>query len=128
VDAFVGLTGWLASLLGSKAVYGSAKALTLSYDTEKSLIDLRVITDVRPVFDDGRHEVLGATVLHALRVEYSEAGDPRSLSIAAGAADLKKIKEAIEDALLKSDRMRLWLQKPNAVPSFERGEEKYGFD
>jgi hypothetical protein len=128
VQTLAAQSDWISSLSDMQAVYGSAKALTLSFDTENSFSNFRVITDIRPVFDRSRAEIIGATIINDVRIEYSDLVENRSLSLPVSVEELKKIRIAVDDAISKSSRAQKWLEAPKPVPAFSRGEEKYGFD
>lgn len=128
IHSLSGLLDWIKNTADSRAIYGSAKAMTLSFDTPTSISEVRIITDIRPVFDRSRETMLGGTILNELRIDYSEGNEDRSISLALSLEDLKKIRSLIEDAISKSLLSQRWLEAPSPTTSFVRGEETYGFD
>jgi hypothetical protein len=115
---------WVVKMVEAKVIYGPAKALSLSYDTDGSFIDFRVVTDIRPVFDKERGGVLGGVVINTLKIEFYQHGEQRSISIGADAEELRTIISVVEDAITKSTKAMSWLSD-RATPAFVRGDEEY---
>jgi hypothetical protein len=94
----------LTDLLESRSIRLSEKALSVSYDFERVYQAGRFLTTVRPIYDDTRQEILGATIVQTLRLEFfSSSGESSNLSIALDRADIEELKRSCEDALRKAD-------------------------
>lgn len=98
----------LLPLLKSEGkVLHTVKAFDLLLDNERVYDKSRVISDVRLVFDDEISEkVLGAVVVHQLRITYSrsESETDNEFYVSMDVNDLNELKESIERAL-KKDRV-----------------------
>jgi hypothetical protein len=109
-DRDVRFPGWkdcqvlLAQLLTSRSVRLAAKALEVSYDFERLYQAGRFLTTLRPVFDEMRQEILGATIVQTLRLEFFSApGDLSSISIALDRGDIEQLRRSCDEALRKAD-------------------------
>lgn len=100
----------LVELLDSKLFRVAAKSANLAYDYANLLRNARVITDVRPVFDDSVESIDGAVVSHVLRLKYTGIDDETSLSIVMDATDIQRLLEECERALSKGNLVRNWLR------------------
>ncbi|WP_406698246.1 hypothetical protein V5E97_05255 [Singulisphaera sp. Ch08] len=88
-------------LISSKNVEVAAKALDLSYDYANLLQTTRIVTDVRPVFDNEVTKIEGAVVSFTLRLSYDNSEGSHNLSLAMNQADIKTLKEQCDRALKK---------------------------
>lgn len=93
----------LAQILSIDAVRMTIKALDVSYEYANLLQYSRIMTDVRPIFNEGGDQIEGAVVSFTLRMSFLNAGQPKSLSIAVDAADLKILVEQCQRALRKAE-------------------------
>ena len=100
----------LVELLDSKLFRVAAKSANLAYDYANLLRNARVITDVRPVFDDSVESIDGAVVSHVLRLKYTGIDDETSLSIVIDTTDIQRLLEECERALSKGNLVRNWLR------------------
>jgi hypothetical protein len=93
----------LLRLLKSPSVALSAKALDISYDFERVYTSSRFLTNVRPVYTEKHDAIIGATIVHTLRLDYISAnGEENSISLAIDQSDIQKLQEACKDALEKA--------------------------
>lgn len=92
------------SLLQNPKIRRFAKAYALRNEYERILTDSRIMSDIRPVFDDDEKtpSIQAATVNHTLRLTY-RAGDGKSheFHLALDADDLGKLKAQIDRAIEK---------------------------
>lgn len=100
-----------------RAISRTAKAIDLSYDCDNLLQRIRILTDVRPLFDEKATSVTGAVVAHTLRLRYDSAGIDNELSLALDENDLREFIEACERALIKSDTARREICDRAGVPA-----------
>jgi hypothetical protein len=90
-------------LLRSSSVSLSAKALDISYDFERVYTSSRFLTNVRPVYTEPHDAIVGATIVHTLRLDYITAnGEENSISLAIDHNDIQKLQAACKDALEKA--------------------------
>lgn len=102
----------MTDLLDIRTVRLSVRALDLVAADQRLLSTARIVTDLRPVFPgpevsgpDDPIEPLGALVVHLLRLEYIEAGQPGTFVVYMDAADLATLDEAIHRARQKAESL-----------------------
>jgi hypothetical protein len=94
----------LHKLLESKLIILAAKALDLTFDFSEFCIGARILTDIRPIFDDPKDTIIGAAISQTLRLEYAgRNGEISSISIALDLDDILHLKNACEEALHKGE-------------------------
>jgi hypothetical protein len=114
----------LERLLATQSVYLSAKAIDISYDFERVYITGRLLTSVRPVFDEPRQEIKGSTIVQTLRVEFvAPNGDQSSISIALDADDIKQLRKECDQALSKAEKAKAEMQRRFELEAIIPGEE-----
>lgn len=115
----------LQRLLETQSVILAAKALDVSYDFERVYLAGRLLTSVRPIFDEPREEIVGSTVVQTLRVEFfAPNGDQSSISIALDAEDINKLKEECERAISKAEKAKEKIEKDCGIEAIIPGEEQ----
>jgi hypothetical protein len=98
-------------ILVAEAVVGTAKALDLSYEHAQLLRRARILTDIRPIFNQEGTLIRGAVISHTLRVRYTDMEGEHSLSIAIDKADIQSILNECQRALLKADATINYVEK-----------------
>jgi hypothetical protein len=124
------LSGWaecrpaFQHLLETDSVRIAAKAIDISYDFERVYLAGRLLTSIRPVFDEKREELVGSTIVQTLRVEFiAPNGDQSSISIAMDADDIKQLQGECERALMKAEKARSKIEKDCGIEAIIPGEE-----
>jgi hypothetical protein len=111
-------------LLSTRSLALAAKALDISYDFERVYLAGRLLTSIRPVFDDEREEVVGSSVVQTLRLEYVAPDGRRSnLSVALDLEDIRRLKDECERAVKKAEVARQRIQKDCNMDAIIPGEE-----
>jgi hypothetical protein len=114
----------LEQLLSAESIILAAKAIDLSFDVERFCVASRIITDIRPVFDAERSEIIGSTIRHTLRLEYTGIdGTVTSVSVGLDADDIAHLKDACEEATLKVEAAKRLLEKSGVNDVIIPGEE-----
>jgi hypothetical protein len=107
----------LVEMLRADAVRTTVKALDVSYEYANLLQSCRIMTDVRPIYDDEGDEIEGAVVSFTLRLNLLNAGQPKSLSIAIDGIDLHILLDQCQRALRKAETARRrFLAKDIGIP------------
>jgi hypothetical protein len=97
------LTGRLVRLLQADSLASTARAIDVQTEHQRVFHDARVLTDVRPVFDDEPAiRPSGAVITHTLKVDYFESGEFREIYIALDHADLVRLESVVDRALAKT--------------------------
>ena len=116
--------GGLKKLLETKSVSLAAKAIDISYDFERGYLTGRLLTSVRPVFDDQREDIVGTTIVQTLRLEYiAPNGDQSNISVAMDRDDIIKLADERERAVKKADRAKTRFEKDCEFDAIIPGEE-----
>ncbi|MBX9670699.1 MAG: hypothetical protein K2X93_24070 [Candidatus Obscuribacterales bacterium] len=103
----------LTEFFSAKSSLGlSAKANLLLTNNERNFLRVRIISDLRPIFDeDTVNEPIASVISHTLKIEYSEAGARKEFFVALDTSELTELKQAIERAELKTSELRKILKK-----------------
>jgi hypothetical protein len=101
------------------------KALDLEYDYQNLLRRVRILTDIRPVFNSAASEIRGAIVTFTLRLSYDspEAEESHGLEISLDEKDIRILKDECERALAKAKSAEDYLKK-SKVEAFISGENR----
>jgi len=92
----------LISILGNRSIGTKAKASALVVTRGTVMTDVKIITDVRPIFTSSPSPTVEAfTVIHTMVMECVDGSDRKVLHIALDKSDLNKIKMAIDRANYK---------------------------
>lgn len=102
LDRWTAIEDPFRKLISSSKVETTAKVLDLSYDYANLLQTTRIVTDIRPVFDNEVTRIDGAVVSFTLRLNYDNIEGSHSLSIAMNQADVDALRQQCERALKKS--------------------------
>jgi hypothetical protein len=101
-----------------------SKAIDLAYEYANLFQGARIVTDVRPVFndeDDDEMRIDGAVVSFTLRLHYDNREGNHSLSIALDEADVRTLQGQCERALRKATMTRSRIQDAG-IPTVISGE------
>lgn len=97
----------LARVLEAPNVVLAAKVLDLSGTGSRVLHTSRIVTDVRPLFDDASEpSALGGLVVHTLIATTFSASGPEDIFITLDDEDLDILRDQLERALLKGKHVR----------------------
>lgn len=113
----------LRKMAGLVAFKRTSKAIELTYDCDNLLQRTRIMTDVRPLFSEDAQNIDGAVVSHTLRIRYDSAGNDREMSLALDDADLMKLIDDCERALLKGRTARSKMCNPGNIPTLPSKDE-----
>jgi hypothetical protein len=92
----------LLLLLQQPSIVVTAKAVDLLYDYDHFFVGAKILSDLRPVFDDTKSQIVGATINHTLRMEFSDAsGKQTDMSLVVNLDDIERLKKSCIDALKK---------------------------
>lgn len=80
-----------------------SKAIELVYAHQNALIDARLLTDLRPVYDKQAKKMLRMVVTHQLVLKYSEENSEKKIYLAVDASDLEKLEKECKRARDKAN-------------------------
>jgi hypothetical protein len=97
----------LRKLLGLESLAISAKAVTLLTDHQRTLHSLRILTDVRYVFQpDAEKEPQGAVISHMLKLSYHEGGDHKEFFVSLDGDDIANLRDALDRVDIKTATLK----------------------
>jgi hypothetical protein len=114
----------VAQLLALEAVVVLEKAVELSYAFPLLFAGARVLTDVRPVFNEEGDKMRAAVVTNTLEIRFSDDGEPKVIQLAVDAKDLGQIVKVCERARAKTHAVREQLlgQVPTVIAGLDDGD------
>jgi hypothetical protein len=113
----------LAAVLYARDLVLAAKAIDLIFDFEKYCLNSRIITDIRPVFDDERNKIVGGIIMHTLRIEYrGDDGRRRSMSIELDNRDIERLAHSCADASQKMEAAKTLFRDKLTLPTITATE------
>lgn len=108
------LTNRLTKLLGVEAIDLSAKAMSLLLEQQRSFTSARILTDIRPIFDqDASKPLAGAVLVHNLKIEYLENSEEKEFFVALDRRDLQRLLDALTRAQQKESSIKQFLSQTN---------------
>lgn len=118
----------MSKLFQADAVRTVSKATDLAYDHANLFQGVRIVTDIRPVFndlDDDRLAIDGAVVSYTLRLHFDNREGDHSLSIALDEADILVLQDQCERALRKAKIAYERMSQPQnaGIPTVISGED-----
>lgn len=99
----------------------TANAIDLSYDYANLYRRGRILTDIRPLFNEPGDAVEGAVVSFTLRLRYDSVDGDHDISIVMDERDVKQLVEQCQRSLVKATTAQKTMSKLN-VPTFITGE------
>lgn len=99
------------------------KAIDLAFEHTNLLQSAKIITDIRPIFDHGDNNIMGAVISHTLRIRYDSASGDNSISIAMDEADVRSLLEACTRAIAKAATAKQHLEAPHSIRVTIPGED-----
>lgn len=125
IHEWVKISGELRDLLSLEKVGYVAKAVDLAYAYDPLFQNVRIVTDIRPVFAaelEQEPNILGAVITHTLRVYYDDADGDHTLNIAVDEKDIGDLLSACERALKKGQAAKQFLSKRCGIEVALAGE------
>src|SRR5260370_19616168 len=107
------VTAKLTSLLGLNTLERASKIEQLKADHHSIFYDAKILTDLRPVFDQPTEQPIGAIVTHTLKIIFHEAGEHKELYFALDADDVLTLKKIADRAADKMSSLQNVLKTAN---------------
>lgn len=112
-DANRRLKQFLERLFSLERLFLSIKATTLFEDQERVLLSMRILTDVRPIFQNDRvGDAVGTVLTHKLKLVFQESSaDTKELYFALSDEELDELANSVERAREKNSVLLSLLAK-----------------
>lgn len=111
-DSAAKLTERLETLVAERAVQLHARAMSLLYDEERTLSGARLVTDIRPIFNDSGDSADNFIVVNHLRIRYQENFTSRTISIALDEDDIEALASLAKRAKRKTEFLKRLVLEP----------------
>jgi len=109
------LRTYLSTFLNHSYVRAVVKAIDVSQEYANLLLNTRIMTDVRPIFNDEGDQIEGAVVSFTLRLNFLNAGRQRSMTLAVDATDIETLAEQCARAMRKANTAQQRFSSPQDV-------------
>ena len=96
----------IKELTHEQSVRLATKAIELAYDYTNLLRRTKVLTDIRPLFDEDADKIEGAVVSYTLRLNYNSSDGEHELSIALDERDIETLIDQCTRAIKKAATSR----------------------
>ena len=121
----------IESALECDSIVVSGKSLMLSFGADTIFRDVKIITDIRPIFNsagpngepNGAH---GAVVVQTMQISAVSDSNMRSFSVSMDSRDIDDLINKLQRAKIKAT-LSLDILKEGGIEGFIAGEETYGF-
>ena len=107
------VTTKFTSLLSLSALERASKIDQLKTDHQNIFYDAKILTDLRPVFNEPKDQPVGAIVTHTLKVIFHEFGEHKELYFSLDAEDISTLKKIAERANEKMASLQALLRSAN---------------
>lgn len=94
-------------IMSSAAVVVTTKASELYYRHANHLHDLKIVTDIRPIFSEDRSAVIGAITKNVLSIHFSDSFEKESsLELVISLDDLANLQAESASAIAKTEKLK----------------------
>lgn len=101
----------LIEFLDVDSVRVGAKGLEMLFENQRSFLDARIVTEVRPIFGSDPEEApAGALIVHMLKIVYREEGQDKELFVALDTTDVGVLRNALDRADAKAESLKNFLE------------------
>lgn len=87
---------------GGKGLKITMKAMGVLIDQDHTFYHARIMTDIRPVFNDKGDSVDAAVIVHNLRIHYGENSDHKDFYVALDTSDIQSLRGVLDRADAKA--------------------------
>jgi hypothetical protein len=110
VEQQTALQSRLTQLLDLKSSLGlTSKALDVLTDAERVYYSAKILTDVRPIFDEVGTRIEAAVIVHNLRIHFGKDSEHRDFVVALDTSDVAKLREVLDRADAKAKSLQAML-------------------
>ena len=111
------------SVLDCKLIRMSATANELSYDYANLVRNIRILSDIRPLYDEHADVIEGAVISHTMRLHYDSADGEHELSLALDEGDIAKLIQQCERSLKKSVAAKKLMEEKARISTILSGQD-----
>jgi hypothetical protein len=97
----------LVTILGAGGGFEiTRKAAGVLLDQDHIFFSARILTDLRPVFNEAGNSVDAAVIVHNLRIHYGENGDHKDFYVALDTSEIQSLREVLDRADKKAKSLQ----------------------
>lgn len=100
----------LVDLFSISKISYIVKAISLSFDYTNLAQSIKILTDIRPVYNEDAKEIVGEVITHTLRLYYQGMEGQKSISITLDTEDIKMLGKSCKRALTKERTAQLFMK------------------
>ncbi|MCE0498564.1 MAG: hypothetical protein LV481_11520 [Methylacidiphilales bacterium] len=93
-----------------KALSLTAKALSIVTDQPHLFYSAKLLSDIRPVFNESGKSIDAMVILHNLRIHYGDGEEHKDFVVTLDRRDIKKLRSVLERAEQKAETLRAFLK------------------
>jgi hypothetical protein len=124
IEKWRGVEPAFSELIASKAIRLTASVIDLSYEYTNIWQGARILTDIRPIFNEDATVIDGAVVSHAFRLRFDSVDGPHEMYVCLDESDIRALADQCERALQKSRTAGSMLTEKAKVPIVIPGEKE----
>jgi hypothetical protein len=105
----------LMELLGQRTIGFAAKARETERNFERSYCKAEMLTDIRPMFDNGDGAPLAAVLTYTLKITYHQRERMKDFFVTLTSDDLSELEDLVNQARFESEQLAAILEKAKIV-------------
>ncbi len=113
----------LIDIASLTSTMSAVKMASLSYDLPSQIDDIKIITDLRPVFSQSRGEAISFIIMNNLQFVAKDKYGTKTHSLSISVEDVRRLQKCCEQALLKVDSLSRTVVDSFKVPVYQPGED-----
>ncbi len=114
----------IEKLLFLPSVQTVVKGLDLSYDYANLYQGAKILTDIRPIFDETDCKIEGSVISFILRLYYDGYDGSKNISVALDIDDINKLIDNCKRAIKKAEISKIFMQKNDISKTIISGENE----
>jgi hypothetical protein len=80
-------------------------------EEERIFYSARILTDIRPIFNEAGNLIEAAVIVHNLKIHFGENGDETDFYVALDTSDIQALREVLDRADEKAKQLQSLLQR-----------------
>lgn len=102
------------------------RAINLSYEYSNIWKGARILTDIRPIFDELGKSIEGSVISHCFRLRFDSVNGRNELNVALDISDIESLLEQCNRAITKAKTAKQFMETNAKVPTMISGDRNNG--
>jgi len=94
-----------------KSLSITTKALDVLTEEERIFLGARILTDIRPIFNEAGNLIEAAVIVHHLKIHFGENDDETDFYVALDTSDIQALRDVLDRADEKAKQLQSLLQR-----------------